>query len=187
MRRLKQTGKSNEAKQERLSILCFWQMLTWFSEKMPQESKTGLLKERWNKYLTSWHTLYRKNIKRWVRIAYIYSSLQNAPGKRLTETSSWGPHDKLSLFYCFSFLFDSQFKGFVQLFRWGLSELIHLFSKLLHGFSKVVLDISTIKAFAKQNQAKFWPRIQRGLCFGQNITFIACCISKTIINIEWGI
>ena len=51
-----QTGESNEAKQERLSILCFWQMLTWFSEKLPQESKTVLLKERRNKYLTSWQS-----------------------------------------------------------------------------------------------------------------------------------
>ena len=143
MRRLKQTGKSNEAKQERLSILCFWQMLTWFSEKMPQEGKTVLFKERRNKYLTSWHTIIqKKNTKRWVRLACIYCSLQNAPEKRLTETSSWGPHNKLSLFYCFSFMFDYQFS-----FSDGICLNWYMyFSKLLHGsVQSLYMDFSNVK------------------------------------------
>ena len=123
MRRLKQTGKSNEAKQERLSILCFWQMLTWFSEKMPQGSKTVLLKERWHKYLTSWHTLYKKNTKRWVRLAFIYCSLHECPRKKtyrnkfMRSTQQAQPLLLLLIYVWLS----------VQLFRWDLFELIHVY------------------------------------------------------------
>ena len=137
-----QTGKSNEAKQERLSILCFWQMLTWFSEKMPQESKTVLLKERWHKYLTSWHTLYKKHQKM-SQVSVHLLFITWMPQEKDLQKQVHEVHTTSSASFIVSHIWLTIISRATFSFSDGICLNWYMyFSKLLHGFSKVVLDIS---------------------------------------------
>ena len=168
MRRLKQTGKSNEAKQERLSILCFWQMLTWFSEKMPQEIKTGLLKERWNKYLTSWHTNIQKTHKKMSQVSMHSLFITEYPKnkdlqKQVHEVHTTSSASFIVSHFCLTVSSRASFS-----FSDGIClNWCMYFSKLLHRFSKAVLEIpSPLPNKTKVNfDQHIWACLS--FCFGK--------------------